>query len=119
MEKGADQNAPHPKNFPAKRLSGVSPARRLLPKHSPTKISPCLRASVSSVFSAAGPFHKGKTVTDRHSGRTTNQANTENHANRFADMKKREGSGCPVGARASRPRGARNAENKRKGQCFL
>ena len=38
--------------------------------------------------------------------------NIENHENRFADMERREGSGCAVGPRASRPRGVWKAENK-------
>ena len=46
-------------------------------------------------------------------------ANIETHENRFTDMEKREESGCAVGARASRPRGAWEAKNTRKGQCFL
>ena len=45
--------------------------------------------------------------------------NIENHENRFADMERREGHGWTAGARASRPRGSRKAENKRKRQCFL
>ena len=44
--------------------------------------------------------------------------NIENHENHFADMEKREGCGCSVGARAARPWGGWKTENKRKRQCF-
>ncbi len=47
------------------------------------------------------------------------ELNIENHENRFADMERREGSGCAVGARAARPRGGWEVENTRNGQCFL
>ena len=45
--------------------------------------------------------------------------NIEKHENRFADSERREESRWIVGARATRPRGVRDKENKRKGQCFL
>lgn len=91
MEKGADQNAPHPKKTSLPSVCPVFPRRE---GSSQNTLQPkSLRASVSSVFSAAGPFLKGKTVTDRHSGQTTNQANIEKHENRFADMESREGGG--------------------------
>ncbi len=46
------------KNLPLKRLSGVSRERRFLPQTPQPKSPPYLRASVSSVFGAAGPFPK-------------------------------------------------------------